>query len=66
MAEETRVTPGDRVDTICSICGQPFDEPLAARTHELEVHGGEGPGTEVAGDDDGPAPSVTGGSAPAP
>ena len=41
--------PGDRAagDTICPTCGQQFDDPLEARKHELEMHGGEGPGSQM-------------------
>ena len=31
----------------CPTCGAAFDAPLRLREHELETHGGEGPGTEV-------------------
>lgn len=61
--------PNDREETAftCSICGASLDDQLAVRTHELEAHGGEGPGTHVPDEaTDEPTPSVTGGSAPPP
>jgi hypothetical protein len=68
--------PEDRAETafMCSICGDRLDDTLAVRTHELEVHGGEGPGNEVGSAPGEPPgdqqqasrPTVTGGSAPPP
>jgi uncharacterized Zn finger protein (UPF0148 family) len=41
--------PEDRAagDVVCPTCGQQFDDPLEARNHELEMHGGEGPGSQM-------------------
>ena len=45
--------PEDRGDTAqtCSTCGQRFEDPLELRTHELELHGGEGPGSALGGEE---------------
>ena len=59
--------PEDRAEAAltCPTCGKRLDDPLELRTHELEAHGGEGPGTAVE-QEDGPRPSVAGGSTPQP
>ena len=56
--------PEDRADTTltCPTCGERFDDPLEVRNHELEVHGGEGPGSAIGGDEDRPRPDPAGGS----
>lgn len=68
--------PEDRAagDMTCPTCGQQFDDPLEARRHELEMHGGEGPGSQMGSGQEGLArdqdeqarPSVAGGSTPQP
>ena len=65
-------TPKNRAagDLVCPTCGQQFEDPLEARRHELEMHGGEGPGSQVgsgqedlAGEqEEQPGPNVAGGS----
>ena len=43
----------DRAETTqtCPTCGERFGDPLELRTHELETHGGEGPGSALEGDE---------------
>lgn len=68
--------PEDRAagDMVCPTCGQQFEDPLETRRHELEMHGGEGPGSQMGSgqedlaheQEDQPGPSVAGGSTPQP
>jgi hypothetical protein len=59
-------TPTDRAETAltCPTCGHRSEDPLELRTHELEMHGGEGPGSGMPDQDDQPRPSAGGSVVP--